>query len=348
MKKLIFIPFLFLITLSFQAQTNRILFEGCTGTWCQWCPCGHEVLANLIVSNPTMIPIEYHGPYGQGDPFDNFNGKEILTLLAYTAYPRAAIGRREGNLNRAYWEGAVNNQVNLQPPISLTFTTSYNSGNRQLTVNASATALRNIDTTANINFVITEDNLIANQTSNSSCPPGGPNYIHKYVCRSMVNGALGEALSTGTWSQGIVKTKTWTTTIDNAWNAANCDVIVFAYFTTGGTLNSQCYVLQTTKSDAITGITGSGEILTGFSLSQNYPNPFNPVTNIKFTVPKDGIVKLQVFDVLGNEVSTIWDNFLNAGPYNAGFDGTKLASGVYFYRLTSGEYSETKKMTLVK
>ena len=295
-----------------------------------------------------MVPIEYHGPYGQGDPFDNFNGKEILTLLAYTAYPRAAIGRREGNLNRAYWQAAVNNQINLEPPISLTFTSSYNAGTRQLTVNASAIALRNIDTSAKISLLITEDNLIANQSSNSSCPPGGPNYVHKYVCRSMVNGALGEDLSTGAWTQGTAKNKSWTTTLDIAWNAANCDVIVFAYFSTGGILNSQCYVLQTTKSDLITGLTNSGEILSGFSLSQNYPNPFNPVTNIKFTVPKDGIVQLKVFDMLGNEVSAIWNDFLKAGPYNAGFDGSNLASGVYFYKLITGEYSETKKMTLVK
>lgn len=348
MKKILIILFFFFITVSLQSQTNRILFEGCTGTWCQWCPCGHQVLADLLVTNPTMIPIEYHGPFGQGDPFDNFNGKEILNLLQYTAYPRAAIGRREGNLNRAYWQGAVNNQVNLQPPISLTFTSSFNSGTRQLTVNATATALRSIDTAAKISFIITEDNLIANQSSNSSCPPGGSNYVHKYVCRSMVNGALGEDLSTGTWAQGVQKTKSWTTTLDNAWNAANCDVIVFVYFNTGGILNSQCYVLQSNKSDAITGVTGSGEILTGFSLSQNYPNPFNPVTNIKFTVPKDGIVKLQVFDMIGNEVSNIWNQFLNAGAYNAGFDGSNLASGVYFYRLTAGEFSETKKMTLVK
>jgi hypothetical protein len=349
MKKLFFILFLlFILALPSESQTNRILFEGCTGTWCQWCPCGHEVLANLMISYPQIIPVEYHGPQGYGDPFDSFNGNEILSLLAYTAYPRAAIGRREGNLNRAYWQGAVQNQVNLQPPINLSFTSSYNSSTRQLTVDASATALRNVDTTVKINLVITESNLIANQTSNSSCPPGGPNYVHKYVCRSMVNGALGEDLSTGTWTQGITKNKSWTTTINSGWNAANCEVIVFAYFGIGGLLNSQCYVLQTTKDYVITGVTNSGEILTGFSLSQNYPNPFNPNTNIKFTVPKDGIVTLRVFDMLGNEVCTIWNDFLKAGAYNGGFNGSNLASGVYFCRLTAGEYTDTKKMTLVK
>jgi len=349
MKKLFSILFLlFILALPAQPQTNRILFEGCTGTWCGYCPCGHEVLANLMATYPQIIPVEYHGPYGQGDPFDNFNGKEILSLLQYTAYPRAAIGRREGNLNRAYWQGAVVNQVNIDPPISLTFTTSYNSSTRQLIVDASAIALRNVDTTVKINFVITESNLVAYQSSYSGCPPGGSNYVHKYVCRSMVNGALGEDLSTGTWSQGTTKNKSWTTTLDAGWNAANCDVVVFAYFSAGGLLNSQSYVLQTTKDFVITGSQSSGEILSGFSLSQNYPNPFNPNTNIKFTVPKDGLVTLKVYDMLGNEVCTIWNDFLKAGAYNGGFNGSELASGVYFYTLTAGEYTATKKMTLVK
>ena len=347
MKKIFIILFFFLIAFSVQAQSNRILFEGCTGTWCQWCPCGHEILNNILVSNPSMLVLEYHGG-GGGDPWLNFPGNEIIGLLGYTAYPRAAIGRREGNLNRAYWVGAVNNQINLVPPINLTFTQSYNPGTRLLTVNASATALRNIDSTVKINFTITESNLIYNQTSNSSCPPGGPTYVHKFVVRSMVNGALGEDLSTGTWAQGVTKTKTWNTTIDAGWNAANCEIGVFAYVSMGGVLNSGCPVLQTNKSIVVTGVGNSGEILDGFNLSQNYPNPFNPVTNIKFTVPKDGQVTLKVYDMIGNEVAVVCDSYLQKGAYNGGFDGTNFASGVYFYRLTAGEYTDTKKMTLVK
>jgi hypothetical protein len=347
MKKLFTLLFFLCIALSSQAQTNRILFEGCTGTWCGYCPCGHEILNNILLTNPNMLVLEYHGG-SSTDPWVNFPGSEIVSLLGYTAYPRATIGRREGNLNRAYWVGAVNNQINLEPAINLTFTQSYNPGTRQLVVNASATALRNIDSTVKINFTITESNLVYYQSSYSGCPPGGSNYVHKFVARSMVNGALGEELSTGTWTQGTTKNKTWTTTIDAGWNAANCEVGVFAYYSVGGVLNSGSPVLQTTKETVITSVGNSGEILDGFSLSQNYPNPFNPVTNIKFTVPQNGHVTLKVYDMVGNEVETICDSYLQKGAYNGGFDGTNLASGVYFYRLTTGEYTDTKKMTLVK
>ncbi|RPI17866.1 MAG: T9SS C-terminal target domain-containing protein [Ignavibacteriae bacterium] len=347
MKKIVTILF-FLLCIGFtQAQTNNILFEGCTGTWCGWCPCGHEILAGLMVTYPNTIALEYHG--SGSDPWINFNGNQIISLLGYTAYPRATIGRREGNLNRAYWASAFTNQANLVPAINLSFTKTYNPATRQLIINATATSLRNIDTATNINFVLYEDNLVYNQVSNSGCPPGGPNYIHKYVVRNMINGALGEVFSTGTWTQGTLKTKSCTTTVDAGWNAANCSVVVFAYFNTpGGILNSQCAVLQAQKDLVITGTSNSGEIVDGFSLSQNYPNPFNPSTNIKFTVPKDGHVTLKVYDIVGNEVSTICDYYLKAGAYNAGFEGSELASGVYFYKLTIGEYTDTKKMTLIK
>jgi hypothetical protein len=340
-----------LLAFAFPARsqnTNRILFEGCTGTWCGWCPCGHEVLNGILQSNPSMLVLEYHGG-GGGDPWLNFTGNSIISLLGYTAYPRATIGRREGNLNRAYWVGAVNNQVNLVPPITLSFTSDYETGTRQLTVNVSATALRNIDTTTMISLVLTESNLVYNQSSNTGCPPGGPTYVHKYVVRSMVNGALGDTLQSGTWVQGTTETKTFTTTMSAGWNVVNMEIGVFVYFATpGGTLNSQCYVLQTAKSGIVTSIENSGEIVEGFNLLQNYPNPFNPITNIKFTVPKDGPVTLNVYDVLGNKVSTLCDCFLRAGAYNAGFDGSNLASGTYYYQLRAGELSDTKKLLLLR
>ena len=77
----------------------------------------------------------------------------------------------------------------------------------------------------------------------------------------------------------------------------------------------------------------STEIPDGFSLKQNYPNPFNPVTNIKFSVPKTGIVKLKVYDILGKEVAVLVDKQLNAGSYQADFNGSNFSSGVYFYKL---------------
>jgi len=89
-----------------------------------------------------------------------------------------------------------------------------------------------------------------------------------------------------------------------------------------------------------------------FSLKQNYPNPFNPETRIVFNLPFSSNVKLKVFDVLGNEVSTLVNNFINAGEHKIDFNFNNLAknisSGVYFYRLEAGSFIATKKMIYLK
>jgi Secretion system C-terminal sorting domain len=85
-----------------------------------------------------------------------------------------------------------------------------------------------------------------------------------------------------------------------------------------------------------------------YNLEQNYPNPFNPVTSINFAIPKAGLVDLKVFDVLGREVAVVMNGYVPAGNHTAQFDASTLSSGVYFYTLTSGEFTSTKKMLLVK
>lgn len=88
-----------------------------------------------------------------------------------------------------------------------------------------------------------------------------------------------------------------------------------------------------------------------FSLGQNYPNPFNPVTKIRFEVPatgKNNYVTLKIYDISGKEITTLVDNNFNSGVYEADWDASKYSSGVYFYRMTAGNYSEVKKMMLVK
>ena len=89
-------------------------------------------------------------------------------------------------------------------------------------------------------------------------------------------------------------------------------------------------------------------LLKDFELSQNYPNPFNPSTTIKFQIPRNGFVTLKVYDVLGNEVATLVSEEKPAGSYKVEFDGSNLASGIYIYRLTSGNYTASKKLILLK
>jgi hypothetical protein len=96
------------------------------------------------------------------------------------------------------------------------------------------------------------------------------------------------------------------------------------------------------------GIIGNTNIPDKYDLLQNYPNPFNPVTEIKYELLKQGFVTLKVYDITGKEVTTLVNDFQPAGYYTVSFNGAKLSSGNYFYRIITDNFTAVKKMVLVK
>lgn len=96
-----------------------------------------------------------------------------------------------------------------------------------------------------------------------------------------------------------------------------------------------------------------GNVPAKFSLSQNYPNPFNPMTTIEYSLPEQSQVKLEVFNVLGQRVKTLADVVQPAGRHRMVWDGKDaqgkdVASGIYFYRLQAGEFTDSKRMVILK
>ena len=85
-----------------------------------------------------------------------------------------------------------------------------------------------------------------------------------------------------------------------------------------------------------------------YELSQNYPNPFNPVTQINFSIPKQSVVTLRIYDVLGKEVATLVNENKPAGFYTVDFNASDLSSGAYFYRIEAGNFTDIKRMMLIK
>ena len=85
-----------------------------------------------------------------------------------------------------------------------------------------------------------------------------------------------------------------------------------------------------------------------YELEQNYPNPFNPTTTLKYAIPKESRVQLDVFNLLGEVVATLEDQVRQPGYYEATFDGRNVASGVYLYRIRAGDFVMTKKLVLLK
>jgi len=133
------------------------------------------------------------------------------------------------------------------------------------------------------------------------------------------------------------------------------------WYITGGDLFIQARILHTTNGGGIGIHQISAEIPESFSLSQNFPNPFNPTTKIKFSIPsagngRDRSVQVVIYDILGNEVTTLVNEQLQPGTFETEWDGSNYSSGMYFYRLFAGDpslrsghgFTETKKMVLVK
>ncbi|HEX2984221.1 MAG TPA: T9SS type A sorting domain-containing protein, partial [Ignavibacteriales bacterium] len=114
-------------------------------------------------------------------------------------------------------------------------------------------------------------------------------------------------------------------------------------------LNQWMY-LGEAKEDSVIGIGGGVETPLTYSLMQNYPNPFNPSTMIKYSVAEAGQVELRIYNILGQEVITLVNEFKKAGAYEIRFNaaGMNLSSGVYLYRIKAGSFVQTKKLMLIK
>jgi hypothetical protein len=125
-------------------------------------------------------------------------------------------------------------------------------------------------------------------------------------------------------------------------NHITLDVNGFAF---AGTIGGGVFA----SSERITSVDeNDGKQPDSYILAQNYPNPFNPSTTIHYQLPGKGFVTLKVFNILGQEVGTLVNEDQEAGSYQIQFDGTGLASGVYFYRLSAEEFVETKKLVLLR
>jgi hypothetical protein len=120
-------------------------------------------------------------------------------------------------------------------------------------------------------------------------------------------------------------------------------------FVFGGTDESGKVVSQVEQYiSSVSDITEESAIPTNFNLFQNYPNPFNPNTSIKFSLPKESNVELKVYNLFGEEVALLLKRFMPVGNHSISFDASGLPSGTYIYKLTAGEYSQAKKMLLLK
>jgi len=336
-----------------QTDTNNVLLEYCTGTWCGYCPCGHQIIQQAILPTyPNTVVIAYHGT--SSDPWYAYS-QTMLSAFGFSGYPTGVVGRTSGIISRSAWFSQVSYQATLQPGVKVAMINkTYNAGTRLMTATVNTTAVQNLPAgDYKVLFVITEDNLVYPQNHYASCGYTGyiNDYVHKHVVKAVINAPYGEALTSAAWNSGTTITKEFSFTLPSHILYTNATLNAIVYLN-AGSLSSGAAIQNAKVSHmadfVITGVTPVNEVMSGYQLSQNYPNPFNPTTNIRFNVPKDGRASLKIYDIKGNEVAVYLDQDIKAGAYNVDFDGSKLTSGVYFYRLTAGTFSETKRMMLIK
>lgn len=310
------------------------------------------VYNELLNQFPGTNAIAYHTGEAS-DPFANFRGKTILGLLNLIGSPCSQVDRSfeygtyyDSTLSKFLYR--LNNSPNT--PIGLNVTgKSFNASSGEFTVTFNAISSQSLTGLYFYQILIYENNLIYPQAQ-GQCG-GGQNFVHQLVAREISNeDVFGDTLSSGIWNTNQSFTKTISTTIKSAWIPENCKFLIVVY----KLVNPGILVLSEIQQSYRGNVTGSVgikkeiEFVEDYLLSQNYPNPFNPKTNIKFSIPKNTFVELKVFDIIGKEIITLCNQQLQKGLYNVELNSSALPSGMYFYSLKTSEFSETKKMILVK
>jgi hypothetical protein len=184
----------------------------------------------------------------------------------------------------------------------------------------------------------------AYNTTNSGLP-------HNTILSLAIDGS--NNIWVGTWG-GLAKFDGSNWTVYNTSNSGLPDEWVFALAIDGndntwiGTWLGGLAVYQEGGVVNIDQESRNKQIPSAFSLSQNYPNPFNPLTTIEFFIPKSATVLLEIFDIRGKKVLTLVDSYKIAGVHEVNFDASHLSSGIYLYRIKSGDFVDAKKMILMK
>lgn len=229
-------------------------------------------------------------------------------------------------------------------------TSQYHSPTHSFTDSPSGNYLGNANNSMTLNFPL----------NTSGTPVVFLSFWHRYYteagydyCRVEVSSNNGTNWSEVTSYNGNMQTWTYQSFNITSFTNSSANVRIRFRLTSDGSLNYDGWYVDDIK------ITGYQSIPTGignnwnvtpnkFALEQNFPNPFNPATQINYSVAKEGLVRITIIDLLGREVKTLVNEVKAPGYYAVDFNGTNLSSGMYFYRMESGNFIDTKKMTLIK
>jgi len=152
-----------------QTQRNPVL-EEFTGTWCQWCPCGHTIMAQIKAAIPNAIMIGYHGPVNGTDPFSYFSGNSVIGLFGVPYWPSGTVDRTGAPNDRAGWFTWVNQRNSVPATVAIDVVRSFNKTTREFSSTIDFTALTNLSGQYKYSVILLESDIVWSQAGNGSCP----------------------------------------------------------------------------------------------------------------------------------------------------------------------------------
>ena len=338
---------LFAMAITSQAAERLVLLDNQTNTSWGGCYSADLVLDQLVISYPDdFVVVTYHAWWpSPGDPFYVYNIPENSARINY--YPPHPDGYRYtpyafvDGVYRGYtynsWGSWIQSRRSIESPLVITLGGSFNSNTRDGVLDITIYAESEITLSGlHVRIALCEDSLYY-QASNGTL-------WHNYTMRDMIPSATGEVLNI---SQGE------TVELSQEFSAPDPLDLDFCYLVVWVQADQSDYeVLQAAKIGLGDFQTSIDDELVGrpisLQLNQNYPNPFNAHTTINYALPKPSYVTIEVFDLLGRKVETLVDERQHAGYHQATWNADDFSSGVYFYKLQAGDYSESKRMVLLK
>jgi hypothetical protein len=346
MKKLsILLLFSFIITFGATGQiTKKVLFEEGTNASCGPCAANNPTLISFLQSNASnVLSIMYHASWPGVDPMYSANPTQSTERII-NYYNMGASGVPYCNcdgliqdiwpFSNASFTNAMNTRLTVGAPAGITVTDTRIAGDsiRSHIVLNIPSALSS--GTYKLRVFAIEKKIVY------ATPPGtnGETTFYTVFRRAYPN-------TTGTAVTGAagVFTYDYTYARESAWVDTSICTIAFVQ----NDVNKE--VLNAAMGSYTPLAVGSGnELVSDYKLNQNYPNPFNPSTKIEFSIPKSSYTTLRVYDIMGREIAVLMNGMAQQGNYSVDFNASNLSSGIYFYKLVSGSFSDIKKMNLVK
>lgn len=358
----------------FGQAPKRVILEDFTGTWCGYCPRGKTVMEDCMTTYPNVIGMTVHN----GDGLANAYTNAIDAGLSVSSYPGGAVdrflfsGQTSVSMSTSQWKSKCASRLLSSAPVDVTFTSTYNSTTRALSVTVNANFVAAASGDMRINCVLIEDGIVtpsdpqknymgqgcSSPDANSpwySFPCSISNYVHDGVARlNLANDNWGTAgVIPASVTAGQNFTQNYTYTLPASYNASK--VYIVAFVSKYGTAASAREIMNSVKGLIGTNTTAIFEQIPGASnveVMQNAPNPFMGHTAIQFQLNSTDNVSIKVYDMFGKEVISLVDSKLVPGLhtyYWFGDDeaGSVVPNGVYYYTVSTSSGQVSKPMVFM-